>query len=150
MSITLAQICDAIESTLGAATILKRSESYDELSDGLQDLPMLQVYWEATTQSPPGGTDRHTFGGSGAPVRQSWITIYADYYARQRAHLAEDMKSLVDGADEIQTILEAQDQKPYFNLDGIQAFSWEANRVTFDYAGVMYIAARFIIQVRVF
>jgi len=147
MSITIAQICDAIETTLATATTSPKTESYDELSEGLQDMPLLQVYWEASMQSPPGGTDRYTFQGG---VRQSWITIHADYYAQQRSHLGEDMEALVDGIDALTDVLEGQDLKPYFGLEGIKAFSWEATRVTFDYAGVLYIAARFVIQVRVF
>jgi len=150
MSITIAQICDAIETTLATATTVKRSESYNELVDGIQDQPLLQVYWESTLQSPPGSTDRYSFGGGGNPIRQSWITIHADYFAEQLAHLGQAMGSLVDGIDAITNVLEGQDQKPYFDLDGIKAFSWEANRVNFEYSGALYVGARFIIQVRVF
>jgi len=150
MAITLAQICDAIESTLDDATTVVRSESYDELSDGVQDTPLLQVYPENGLQSAGGATDRHTFGGGGDPARQTELTIHADYYARQRSHIGEDMAALVNGIDALQDVLEGQDQKPYFGLEGIRAFSWRWDRVVFEYAGVQYMGARFILTVRVF
>jgi hypothetical protein len=148
--ITLAQICDAIEDTLDAATTLKRSQSYDELTDGVQDTPLLQVYPESGFQSAGSSTDRYTFGGGGDPVRQTECVIHADYYARQRAHIGEDMKALVDGIDAMQNIFEAQDRKPYFGLAGIEAFAWRWDRVQFEYSGVLYMAARFVLTVRVF
>lgn len=147
MSITLAQICDAIESTLDDATTITRSQSYDELTEGIHDTPLLQVYPENGAQSPPGMTDRHTFG---AGVRQTEFTIHADYYANQRVNIGEDMAALVNGIDAMTDVLEGQDQKPYFGLTGIQAFSWRWDRVTFDYGGVAYVGARFAITVRVF
>ena len=150
MAITLAQICDAIEDTLDEVTTLKRSQSYDELTDGIQDTPLLQVYPESGFQSAASGTDRYTFGGSGNPVRQTEFTIHADYYARQRAHIGEDMKALVEGIDAMQNVFEGQDQKPYFGLTGISAFSWRWDRVQFEYAGVQYMGARFVVIVRVF
>ena len=154
MSITLAQICDAIETTLAAATTLSttsaRTQSYDELTEGIQDVPLLQVYPESGSQSPPGMTDRHTFGGAGNPVRQTEFLIHADYYARQRSHIGEDMAALVDGIDAIQNILEAQDKKPYFGLTYLQAFAWTWSRVIFNYGGVDYMGARFVLTVRVF
>lgn len=147
MSITLAQICDAIESTLDDATTLVRSQSYDELTEGIHDTPLLQVYPESGSQSPPGMTDRHTFQGG---VRQTEFIIHADYYAQQRVNIGEDMAALVDGIDAMTAVFEGQDQKAYFGLEGLKAFSWRWDRVTFDYAGVAYVGARFVITVRVF
>ena len=151
MAITLAQICDAIEATLATATTVKRSQSHDELTEGIHDTPMLQVYPENGRQDAgEGSTDRFTFGGGGNPVRQTELTIHADYYARQRSHIGQDMEALVDGIDAITNVLEGQDQKNYFGLAGIQAFSWRWDRVVFIYAGVNYIGARFMLTVRVF
>ena len=150
MAITLAQICDAIETTLGAATTVTRSQSHDELTEGIHDLPMLQVYPENGYQDAGGATERTTFGGAGNPVRQTEFTIHADYYARQRSHIGEDMAALVDGIDALQNVLEGQDQKPYFDLVGIKAFSWRWDRVTFIYASEDYVGARFALTVRVF
>jgi len=147
MSITLAQICDAIATTLDNATTEPRRESYDELTEGVQDLPTLQVYPESGYQSAASGTDRFTMRGG---IRQTEFIIHADYYARQRSQIDEDMKELVNGIDAITDVLEGQDEKPYFGLTGIQAFSWRWDRVTFIYGDVQYMGARFAITVRVF
>jgi hypothetical protein len=149
MAITIGQICDAIESTLGAATGITRSESYDELTDGIHDLPMLQVYPNSGNQDAFTRTDRSTFRGG---VRQTDIMIHADLYAQQRAHIGEDMKKLVDVIDAVTNVFEAQDVKPYFGLDGIGAFRWRWERVTFAYGDpqLTYVGARFYIEVRIF
>ena len=149
MSITYAQICDAIALTLSAATTTPRTESYNELTEGIPDVPLLQVYPERAEQDPSGNTDRTTFR---AAVRQTVITIHADYYAHQRAHIGEDMAALVAGIDAITDEFEKQDSKPLFGLVDIQAFSWSWQRVTFEYGDPLqrYVGARFIITVRVF
>ena len=147
--ITTAQVCDAIESTLGAAASLARSQSYNELTEGMNDAPTLQVYPEEGSQDPTGNTDRSTFK---AGVRQTELTIHADLYARQRSNIGEDMAKLVTCLDEFVTIFEAQDAKPYFGLVGIKAFSWSWSRVVFQYGdpGQSYMGARFIVRVRIF
>ncbi len=154
MAITLAQIVDAIEGTLDNATTVVRSESYDELTEGVQDVPLLQVYPESGEQDIASLTDRTTFGGSAPttskPVRQTEFIIHADYYARQRSHIGEDMAALVNGIDALQNVLEGQDAKPYFGLSYIQAFHWRWERVIFTYASIDYMGARFYITVRVF
>lgn len=149
MSITTAQILDAIEATLSVAPTLARSMSYDELTEGINDTPLLQVYPESGDQDPAGNTDRTTFK---AGVRQTNLTINCDYYAQQRKHIGEDMAALVDGIDAMTTIFEAQDTKPYFGLDGIKAFHWAWQHVTFEYgeASIKYVGARFTLTLRVF
>ena len=52
MSITLAQICNAVETTLGAATGLTYTQSYNELKEGMNDTPTLQVYWNSISGRP--------------------------------------------------------------------------------------------------
>jgi hypothetical protein len=148
-TITLGQILDAIKTTLATAPTLARAMSYDELTEAIPDTPLLQVYPESGDQDPSGNADRTTFK---AGVRQTELVIHADYYAKQRANLGEDMGLLVDGIDAMTTIFEAQDAKPYFGLDGIKAFHWAWTRVLFDYgqSGVNYVGARFVITVRVF
>jgi hypothetical protein len=149
MSITIAQICDAIESTLGAATGIKRGQSYDELGESIQDTPLLQVYPETLFGNATGNTDRSSFRGG---IRQTEVVIYADLYAQQRRHMGEDMKKLVNGVDAIVTVIQAQDTKPYFGLDGIKAFSWRGERVTFIYGDSQqpYVGMRFYFTLRVF
>jgi hypothetical protein len=148
-SITLAQILDAVEGTLATAPTLARSMSYDELTEGINDTPLLQVYPEAGDQDPTTANDRTTFT---AGVRQTNITINCDYYAQQRKHLGEDMAALVDGIDAMTNLFEAQDTKPYFGLIGIKAFHWSWQRVIFDYGdpAIVYVGARFTLLIRVF
>jgi hypothetical protein len=43
-TLTLAEMCDAIESELSAATGIVRSESYDELTEGIHEDLLLQVW----------------------------------------------------------------------------------------------------------
>lgn len=149
--ITIAQMCDAIEGTLGAAASMERSQSYDELTDSVEsaDTPLLQVYWENTECADASGTDRSSFQGG---VRSKAFLFHADVLARQRSHIGEDMKKITEVAEEIQDILEgsAQDTKPYFGLDGIKAFRWRAERVQINYAGTPFMGARFMIWVWVY
>ena len=149
MSITLTQICQAVETTLGAATGISYSQTFSELKEGIIDVPLLQVYPESIRQDAGTQTDRTTFG---AGVRQTEVIVHADLYARQRKHLGEDMAALVPLIDATQNKLEEQDRQPYFGLDGIKAFSWSAQRVIFNYGDpqVGYVGTRFILVLRVF
>lgn len=148
-NITLPQILDAIEATLSTAPTLARSMSYDELTEGINDTPLLQVYPESGDQDPTTATDRTTFR---AGVRQTNLTINCDYYAQQRKHIGEDMAALVDGIDAMTAIFEAQDTKPYFSLVGIKAFHWSWQRIIFNYGdpNINYIGARFTLTIRIF
>lgn len=148
-TITLATVIDAIATVLGAATTVERTESYNELTEGIHDFPMLQVYWESVVQDPESGTERTTFGGG---VRQTDHTIHADYYARQRSNIGEDMAALVNGIEAITNRLESQGAAPpFFGVD-VKAFRWRGDRVTFNYGDpqIMYVGARFILTVRLF
>jgi len=158
-TVTLAAIIDAVEDTLGAATGITRSQSYDELTEGVHgaDTPLLQVYAEANSPVALGGTtapaDRSSFGGgSDKPRRIKNYTIHADLYAQQRKRIAEDMAVLVDAIDAIETVLENQDTKNYFGLSGIQSFAWSWTRVTFIYGDpqLSYAGARFVLLITVY
>ena len=148
-SITYAQITNAIESKLGAATGLSRSQSYDKLTDGMTDTPTLQVYWERDVTDPQGMTHQTTFRRG---VQQVEMVFHADLFARQRGHIGEDMRVLYVVMEAVRATLEAETTKPYFDLDGIQAFRWTGERVTFEYGDPMlrFIGARYVITVRVF
>jgi len=147
MAPTLTQILNAIETTLSAAVTF--SQDHDELTEAVVDLPMLQVYPDAGTMDADGRLDRKTFQGG---VRQRGYTITADYFARERgAGIGEEMGALVAGIDAIEAVFQTQDTKPYFGLEGLQAFgpvSW--TRVTFVYGEAKFVGARFTIPVRVF
>lgn len=150
MAITIAQICDAIEAVVKSVATVTRTQSYDELSEGINsaDTPLAQVYWQSLSMSPPGGTDRRTFG---AGIRNKQLTIHIDLYGAQRAHMGEAMASMLETFDDILTALEAQDVKPYFALDGIKAWALtSAERVTFEYGGGQYVGCRAILTVWVY
>lgn len=148
-SITVAQICDAVKNTLATAPILARAMSYNQLTEGINDTPTLQVYWDNSDLDPSGNADRTTFK---AGVRQTNVVIFCDYYARQRKHIGEDMAALVNGIDAMTAIFEVQDTKPYFGLDGIKAFHVSPQHVTFEYGetAIKYTSARFTLTIRVF
>lgn len=151
-TVTLVTMCNAIEATLGAAPGLERSQSYNELTEGIHDCPLLQVYWEdlpsVDSDSVPGQTDRMTFGGSNVR-RQYTITFFADLYAASLKDIGEDMGRLLPVVDEFIAILEAQTCPP-FGVEGVKSFQWSAKRVVFQYAKIKYVGARFTLHLRLF
>ncbi len=147
--ITIAEVCDAIESTLSTATGIERSQSYDELTEGIAaaDCPLLQVYWESFAMDPTGGTDRKTFG---AGVRSKPFVVHADIYASRRHQLAQDNKRLIEIVDAVLDVLEEQDKKPYFGFEGIKSWSLDgATRTLFLYPDETnkFVGARFILTI---
>lgn len=148
----LGDIVKAIGTTLGAAASLRRTEQYDGLTEGIHEYPLLQVYPAGMTGSSWGSqTDRSTFKGpvGGVVVHHSEkeYTIHADLYARQRSHIDEDMEQLVDTVNEFEDILDTQ-ECPFFGRSDLYSFHWSWQQVTFDYGGVGFLGARFIITVR--
>ena len=138
---TLAQVIDAIESNLSSATGLVRSESYDELTEGIPETPLLQVYPES------GEPDLQTY-----KRRIEKIVIHADLYARQRSQIGEDMAKAVTMAEAIFARLRAQDpntNNQLFGLDGIRKFTWTWARAVFEYGdpATRYAGIRFVITI---
>lgn len=149
MAVTLTEICNGIETALGAAVGMRSSTSFDEMTEGIAplDCPRVEVYWEDSNCDPSGRADRTAFS---AGVQQSAITIIADCYARQRSQLGEDMKATVEIADAIIEVLQAQERPPFFGVPGIKAFSWRGRKAGFKRADARYVGARFTILCRVF
>jgi len=150
--VTLVSINNAIEVALSAAPGIVRSQSYNELTEGIHDVPLLQVYWDdlplVDSDSTPGQTDRMTFGGENAR-RQYTLVYFADLYAASRKEIGEDMGRLLPIVDEFITILESQTCPP-FGVEGVKSFQWSAKRVTFEYNKVKYVGARFTLYIRLF
>jgi len=147
--ISLAQICDAIESTLDDATDMGRSESYDALSESPRsgDTPVLQVYPQSGDCDIENKADRSTFG---AHVRQRQYLFHADLLARKRSHLKDDMKKTTEMIEAMEDILEAQKTGPAFSLDGIKALHWRWERLIFQpTTDDQFMGARFYITVKV-
>jgi hypothetical protein len=154
-TVTVAQICTAIDNTLGAALVtagvLTRSDNYSELTEGMNDPGVLQIYPEEETPVSVGSsTQQLTFGNT--PFVDEEIVIHADYYAQQRANIGEDMAALVTGIDAIRANLKTQHCPNPFGLTGIATIQWSWQRVVFDYGApeLKYIGARFRIVARTF
>lgn len=145
--VTISAINTAIAEALGAAAGVVRVQDAGDLGEGLLDLPAIQVYWQGSITEPGGETDRRTVG---AGVRLTRLTFHADVYARQRSHLGEDMTRTLALAEAVQSVLEAQNQPPFFGLAGVRALRWNAERVTFDYGGTAYAGVRFVIETTVY
>jgi len=153
MAVTIGQIVDAVADTLSATTGINRTQSYNELTEGMNTLPTLQVYPESWGVSQDSATDRLTFvkQSTGQPgVRYTEMVLFADLYVRQRSQLNEDWGEAVDGADALNTMLEQEGTCDHFGLVGIKSFRWDAARVLFSYAQTLYTGFRFTITVRVF
>lgn len=145
--ITHASICDSIADTLGAADSLRRTQSYDELTEGMNTTPTLQVYPQNWNMDDRSGVSQSSFRGG---VKRSSNIYFADVYVRQRSDLRTDIKEQVEVADEIDEILSGQDTKPYFGNANIQQFHWSGERVTFTYAEAQYVGIRYTIEIWVF
>ena len=144
---TKAQMCDAVETVLATATGIAVTQGYDEFTENIAsaDLPMLRVWphhW-----SVRGDQSQNTFGGG---VRVTDVTLYVDVYIRNRVHMGEDMKKLVEQSDAVDAVLDAQTGKHPFSLDGIEAYSWSAETVVFTWASASYTAARYTIELVVY
>lgn len=149
---TLEQVCDGIAATLGAATGIVRTQSFDELTETYQDLPLLQVYpSEGETDAFSGANDRTAFG---AGARVSEWTIRADVICRQRSHLDEDMAKCVTMQAAVEAKLLEQRGKPLFGVPRIQGFRWRWEIVALQQGGesstMWYMAVRFHVAVRLF
>ena len=141
----LGELVDAVETTLSTAASLGRSQTYDEITEAVQDWPLLQVYPEENLGTDfTGDTDRVTLSGKHS-IKE--YLIYADLYARQRSHIGEDMGQLVETINELEDILDDLSY-PLFGRDEVTSFRWSWRRVVFTYGGVDYVGARFSIVVR--
>lgn len=147
-------ICTAIHDTLEAVIVpapFNIFYDWDELPEGMNSVPALEIYveeWETSTESE---TDRITFaaGGSG-PRRWANIAIRIDLYARQRSQLDEDWELALSLANSLHDALEAQGPCPNFGLAGIRHFRWTARRVVFERSQATYTGYRFELTVGVF
>lgn len=149
-NLTLASICDAIESALGAVTGIVRSQSYDELTEGMGSFPTLQVFpvrWNVDART---GTDRSTFK---AGLRTTDQTIYCDLFIGPRGGPSpgQQMSTLVGLIDLVNVELKTQTAaSPPFDLTGIKACWWTGEHVTLDNSSVLYVGARWTITLRTF
>lgn len=155
-TLTLTQICDAIKDTLGASAEIARAQSVGELSDSMEDLPMLRVYPFFAETDQSGSTDRTTFGGKGGdentPVRWTKIIINVDVPVDQRSDIGDDMGRVAPVWDAMEVIFAEQNVKPYFGLVGIEAFAWNGQLTKFEWNNpqLPYLGVQFKVNIEVF
>lgn len=143
----LATLIDDINTTIGAASSLQVNQSYDDITEGIPEFPLLQVYPEENPGTELTDTDRVTLGMSTERHSVKEYLIHADLYARPRSFIAEDMKQLVETIDEIEQILDTQDYPDIFGNDNVISFSWSWRRMIFQTADQKYMGARFFLRV---
>lgn len=159
-TVTINQICDAIHTSLGqalvTATALTRSQnaaatanSGEQLTDGINDRNVLQIYPEEQTPVSAGSATQKFSLGSAPYIHEEFV-IHADYYCQQRSNLGEDMATLITGIDAIRANLKGQNCPNPFSLTGIPNFQWSWQRVVFEYDGVLYVGARFRLVLRTY
>jgi len=156
--VTLPDIVDAVADKLRLATVIMPGElvaraftvqSYDELTEAIQDLPTIQVYPELEQVDVNGLTDRTTLK-VGTQHAQVVITIRT--FARQRSHLADDMAAAVKCWDMVDKVLEdvSTDCLPFFDLVGVRAFNWTATFTPFQYGNVTYAGVEHTLNLEVY
>ena len=159
--VNIGTICDGIANMLSTTPGLNRTQSYNEMTEGMNTLPTLQVYPETWETSSDSETDRINFvdAATGIPGhRYTTITYHLDLYARQRSQLNEDWGRAVDMADALDTMLVNNlGSCPFFGIPGVKSPPrWEATRVIFQYGQdargnpFEYTGFRFVLTVRVF
>ncbi len=156
MAVTVAALCDGIATTLSAATGIKTTKSYNEITEGIPatECPRLQVYPDGFDPDPGSGTDRNTMS---AGIQLQAITIFVDVFARKRSHIHLDMAATVDTLDAIVDVLQAQERPPFFGVVAtpagskppIKSFRWTWKRTVLRYGEQRYMGGRFTIVLRI-
>jgi hypothetical protein len=153
--IAIGTIIDAIAATLSTTAFsadlqINRTQSYNQLTEGMNTLPTLQVYPETWEVSSGSETDRISFvdAVTGIPGhRVTEITVFLDLYVRQRSQLNEDWGEAIDLAGALGDKLDEEGPCPHLGSEAIRSFHWVAQRVVFVYAQVEYIGFRFTLTI---
>ena len=146
MSITLAEICDGIKDGFSSAANLRVSQSYDELTEGIHDFPLMQVYPSRGHADAANANDRTTFSGG---IRQTEFVIVADIYVSPMADIAEDMADTVALIDQLWDLCEDQTSADFFDITGCRSWNWSFDYATLIYAGISYRGVRWTFTIRV-
>lgn len=147
---TLTQICDAVKDVALLSEGVKKVYAPAEIKEGVNDTPQIQIYPESgETDITSSNHSQMTFRGNN---RVDSLVVNIDCYARQRSHVGEDFAALLPIIDAIITVLKAQKNQPYFELQGLQGFRWSWERVTFTYGDpeIRYVGARFVLTFTLF
>lgn len=145
MAVTIAKVSKAIKDTLSEHPLLDIVHNYDQVEEGIQDTPLVQVY-PATGGLYNTTTDRFSMVGNKKVHTRLW-TFHVDVYARQRAHIGEDLDILVPLMDAVIDKFEDQNLAPYFGVGAIKAFNYGWEYLTFEYAGSEFVGVRFTVRI---
>lgn len=149
---TLASLNTAIESTLVAATGIKRGmdaalgELIENIPEG--DMPLIQVYPSQWSIAANSSTQKNTFGAS--PVIQRTFVFNVDVYVSGRQLLGENLQTMITLASALSAVLDAQQTKTPFGTDAIKSFQYEAQRGVINFSGKDYQVIQYTLTVEVF
>jgi hypothetical protein len=141
--------CEAVASSLRGSGTVPYVQGPASLSEGRQDFPLAQVYWNGgETDVRSDSTAQTTFGGH---VRQHQATVVVDVYVKQRNEVGSDMAATITTWDLVQGWLDSQKQNGCFGIVGAKGFRWVTERVLFEEAGqTPYVGFRVTITLRFF
>lgn len=145
--VSLRTLLDGVKSTLGTANGMVRAEALEDITDGVSDLPILKIFFWSANADANSQTDRSSFGGG---VKLTQVVVNADLFATEQSHMGEDDGGVVDGFDAVVAILQAQNAKPYFGVDGLKGFRWEAQRAEIGWGNEKYSGIRFTLTFTIF
>jgi hypothetical protein len=154
MAITIGQVCTDIATAL--AGIVTASEdtiivhNYNQIKEGMNDYPLLQVYPDALEVDSRNETDAVTLSKA---VRNHSLTVNLDVYAHTRNQIDENMQDVVECWDAVEDRLEDVTSGagcPIFDQPLIRNIHWTVERATFPYATQEYAGVRFVLVMEIF
>jgi len=156
--ITLMDIANDITDTLRAATVLMPGEAmeraftvqaFHELTEGIQDLPTIQVYPTESLTDLNTTTDRTTLR---VGVQHTQLVFSLRVFARQRSNLNDDMAAVLACWDAIDQALSGVSMgcKPFFDSEAVKSFRWQTVLSIYEYARVAYVGCEYVLTVEVF
>ena len=143
---TIKEWMDELKDTV-IANGFHQVQNYDEISEGVNDPPICQVYWEDLSYDTLGNTTAHTLGKT---RRARQLTFHIDAFCQRRNNIDENMENTHRFADLIWDKLEEKDVCGAFGQIQIQLVGpVEVRRVVFDYATVLYPGVQVVLTVEV-
>lgn len=145
--VTYSSLVYAVADTLRNAITDLMVQPYDQITEGIPQTPLLQVYPDNANVDDVGSNDRASFG---AQIRRTHFVVFADGFARPRSHLGEDLKAQMEMIERFDARLIEQTDAPLFGLPAIQSFHWKWQRATFPIgegpSRIEYAGCRFTID----
>jgi len=145
MSVLIQDLVVAVRDDLALTPGIRLSTGYDNLTEAINEFPLVQVYPESGEVAHRSRTDRTTFG---AVLRQEQMVLHVDVFAQQRFDMAHDMMAVIDVADAVRARLESHAETPPFGVTGVDTWRWTWTRVIFEYGDprTQYVGIRFILS----